>query len=115
MVLLSGSYLARLAGTDCLTRQIDHRVEQIEAPNDIAVPMAGLDIGSAADLLEDVVEVAEATDDDATKHCFLLFNVVLRLDVPAFGSQAGLYESSGDRALTPFRLRAFSGRGSPSA
>ena len=50
-------------------------------------------------------------------HCLLRFAVVLRLDVAAFGSQTGLYELSADRALalTPFRLRAFWSRGSPSA
>src|SRR5688572_9424169 len=91
-----------------LTRQIDDRVEQIEAPNHTAVPMVRLDIRCAEDLREEVVELAEPTDDDETEHC------LLRLDVAAFGSQKGLYVSSVDRALalTPFRLLAFSSRGS---
>ena len=109
MVLLSGSSPTRLAGTDWLTRQIDDRVEQIEAPNRTAVPMVRLDIPFAEDPLEEVVELAEPTDDDDTEHC------LLRLDVAAFGSQTGLYESSADRAPTPFRLLVFSSRGSPSA
>jgi hypothetical protein len=62
-----------------------------------------------------VIELAEPTDDDETKHRLLLLDAVLRFDVSALRSQTGLYESAADRALTPFRLRAFSGRGSPSA
>ena len=107
MVLLCGSSPTRLAGTD--SRQIDDRIEQIEAPNHTAVPMVRLDIRFAEDLLEEVVELAEPTDDDETKH------YLLRLGVAVLGSQPGLYESSADRALTQFRLHAFSSRGSPSA
>lgn len=93
-----------------LTRQIDDRVEQIEAPNHTAVPMVRLDTRFAEDLREEVIELAEPTDDDETEHC------LLRLGVAAFGSQTGLYESSAGRAaLTLFRLLAFSSRGSPSA
>jgi len=98
-----------------LTRQIDDRVEQIEAPNHTAVPMVRLDIGFAEDLHEELVELAEPTDDDETdedetKH------YILRSDLAAFGSPTGLYESSADRAaLTRFQLLAFSSRGSPSA
>ena len=92
-------------------RQINDRVEQIEAPNHTAVPMVCLDIRFTEDPLEKVVELAKRTDDDETKTC------LLRLDVAAFGSQTGVSESSAGRALalTPFRLRAFSSRGSPSA
>lgn len=109
VVLLSGSSPNRLAGTEWLARQIDHRVEQIQAPNHTAGPMI-LEIRLAADAIEELVELAELTDDDETK------DYVLRLGVAAFGSegQTGLYESSADRALTPFRLRAFPTRGSPS-
>ena len=109
MLLLSGSP-TRLAGTDWLTRQIDDRVEQIGAPNHTAVPMV-LDIRFAEDPNEELVELAEPTDHDKTKY------YVLRLDVAPFGSESrtGLYELSADRALTPFRLRAFPSRGSPSA
>ena len=115
MGLLSGSPPTRLAGTDWPTRQIDDRVEQIEAPNHTAVPMVRLDIGFAEDLHEELVELAEPTDDDETdedetKH------YILRSDLAAFRSPTGLYESSADRAaLTRFQLLAFSSRGSPSA
>lgn len=109
MVLLSGSSPTRLASTDWPTRQIDDRVEQIEAPNHTAVPMLRLDIRFAEHLLDKLVEPDEPTDDDETK------NYVLLRSVAAFGSQTGFYESSADRALTPFRLLTFSSRGSPSA
>jgi hypothetical protein len=115
MGLLSGSPPTRLAGTDWPTRQIDDRVEQIEAPNHTAVPMVCLDIRFAEDLPNELVEPAEPTDDDETdedetKH------YILRSDLAAFGSPTGLYESSADRAaLTRFQLLAFSSRGSPSA
>ena len=115
MVLLSGSSPTRPAGTDRLTQQIDDRVEQIEAPNQTAVPMVSLDTRFSEGLHEEVVELLEPTDDDENERCLLRSNVALRLDVPAFGSQTGLYESPADRALTPFRLRAFSSRGAPSA
>ena len=108
MVVLSGSSPTQLAGADSLTRQIDDRVGQIEAPNHTAVPVACLDIRLAEDPIEDVVEFAEPTDDDETKH------YLLRSGVAAFGSQTRLYESSADRALTQFRLHAFPSRGSPS-
>lgn len=110
VVLLSGSSPNRLAGTEWLARQIDHRVEQIKAPGHAALPMARLEIRLAADAIEELVELAELTDDDETK------DYVLRLGVAAFGSESptSLYESSADRALTPFRLRAFPTRGSPS-
>lgn len=93
-----------------LTPQIDDRVEQIEAPNHTTVPMVRLDIRFSEDLCEEVVELAEPTDDDETEHC------LPRLDVAVFGSQTGHYVSSADRAaLTSFRPLAFSSRGSPSA
>lgn len=110
MVVLSGSSPTQLAGTDRLTRQIDHRVEQSTTPNHTAGPMVRLDIYSGKDLLKDLVEPAEPTDDDETKH------YLPRLDIAAAGvGQTGVYESSADQAPTPFRLRAFSSRGSPSA
>ena len=109
MVLLSTGFPARLSDAGGLT------VEQIKAPNHAAVPAAGFDTDSAEDLLAEVAEPAETTDDDETERCLLPFGSVLPLDVPAVGSQAGLYESPVNRALTAFRLRAFSGRGSPSA
>jgi hypothetical protein len=115
MVLLSGSSPTRLAGTDWLTRQFDDRVEQIEAPNHTPVPMVSLDIRFAEGPHEEVAELLESTDDDETERCLLRLDAALRLDVPAFVSQTGLYESSANRALTPFRLRAFSSRGTPSA
>lgn len=111
MVFFSGSSLTRLAGTDWLTRQIDDRVERIEAPNHIAVPMVALDTRFAESLHKEVVDLPETTDDDEFEYCILRLDVVPPLDVAA----CGLYESSVDRALTPFRLRAFSTRGSPSA
>jgi hypothetical protein len=109
MALLSGSSPAPLAGADWLTRQIHDRVEQVQAPNHTAVPTVRLDIGVAEELLDESVELAEPADDDETKHYLLPLDAV-----SAFLSQTGLYESSADRALTPFRLRAFSSRGSPS-
>jgi len=112
MVLLSGSSPTRLAST---TRQIDHRVERIEAPNHTAVPMVSLDTRTSEGLHDQVGELPERTDDDETERCLLRLIVALRLDVPAFGSQTDLNELSADRALTPFRLRAFSSRGTPSA
>jgi hypothetical protein len=72
--------------------------------------MVRLDIRFAEDLREGVVELAEPTEDDETSHCVLPLDVVLRFDVAAFGSQAGLYESSVYRPLTRFRLRAFPSR-----
>jgi len=108
--LLSGSSPARLAGTDWATRQIDDRVEKIAAPNHTAASMVCLDIGFEDGLLKDVVELAEPTDEDETKH------YILRSDLASFGSPTAPYESSADRAaITPFRLLAFSSRGSPSA
>lgn len=114
MALLSGSSPTQLAGTDRLTRQIDDRVEQIAAPNHPAVPMAPLGIRSAEGFLVEAVELLEPTEDE-TKHYLTRLDVALRTDVAALGSETGLYESSAERALTPFRLRAFPGRGSPSA
>lgn len=77
--------------------------------------MGSLDIRYAEGLHQEVVELPEPTDDDESKRCLLRLGAVLPLDVPAFGRETGLYESAADRALTPFRLRAFSPRGSPSA
>ena len=73
--------------------------------------MGALDIRSSDRLPEEVVELAESTDEDETKHCIV---EVLRFDVTPFGNKPGLFESSAERAPTPFRLRAFSNRGSPS-
>lgn len=115
MALLSGSSPTRLASTDRLTRSINDRVERIEAPNRTAVQMVSLDFRFAEGLHEEVAELSETTDDDEIERCLLVLDAVLRLDVPTFGSQTGLYESPADRARAPFRLRAFSGRGSPSA
>jgi len=109
MVLISGGSPARLAGADWLTRQIDDRVEQIEAP------MVSLDLLSVESLPEEVAEVTESTDDDETERRHLPLEVALRFDLAVLESQTGLSESSAARALTPFRLRAFSTRGSPSA
>ncbi|MCX6608294.1 MAG: hypothetical protein NTV52_32545 [Acidobacteria bacterium] len=113
MVLFSGSAPTRLGDTGWLTRQIDDRVEQIEAPNHTTVPMVPLDIrfaeGHLKDVVEEVAELPEPTDDDETEYC------LVRLDVAAFAGQPGLYGSSAYRAISSFRLRAFSSRGSPSA
>jgi hypothetical protein len=117
--LLSGSSPTEVAGTNWLTRQLDHRVEQIEAPRHTAVPLVPRDIRLVeGHLVEghhgEIVETAELTDGDQREHCLLPFEF-LRLNVVALASQTGLYESPDDRALTPFRLRGFSTRGSPSA
>lgn len=104
---------AGLAGThDGPSRQIDSRVEQIEALNLPAGPMVSLDIRVSKGPHQEVVELSESVDDDDTEHYLL---EVPRFDVVPFGSQTGLYESRADRALTPFLLRAFSTRGSPLA
>lgn len=108
MVLLSVGSPAQPEGTDWLTRQIDGRVELTEPSNHTAVPMPPLDIRFAEGIDEERNELFEATDDDETAHA------LLRLDIAALESQTGLYESSADRAPTPFRLRVFSSRGSPS-
>jgi hypothetical protein len=50
-------------------------------------------------------------EEDQTEHCFL---EVLPFAVVPFGSQTGLYKESAERALSPFLLRVFSSRGSPS-
>jgi hypothetical protein len=110
-VLLSGSSPTRLADTDWPARQINDRVEQIEALNHTTGPMLGLDIRFADHVLDyKSIEPDEPADDHETKHYILL-----RSDVAAIGSQTSLYEWSADRALTPFRLLAFWSRGSPSA
>lgn len=72
-----------------------------------------LDIRFGEDLLKEVVELAEAKEDDETQHCLLPFDAVLRFDVPSLANRTGLYESPDDQALPSFRLRAFPSRGSP--
>lgn len=110
MGLLSGSSPTRLAGTDWPTRQIDHRVDQIEAPNHTAVPMVWLDVRFADDVPDNLVELTDPTDDDEIKEC------IPRSELAAFKRPTGLHELQDDRAtLTPFRLLAFPTRGSPSA
>ena len=110
--LLIGISPSCLAGTDGPARQIDNRVQQIEALNHPPVPMIFPAIRFAKGLHQ---ELAEATDDDETERCLVRFDGVLPLHIPAFAAETGLDQSSADRALTPFRLRAFSTRGSPSA
>ena len=112
VVLLGGSSPARLAGADWLDRQIDDRIEQIKAPNHTALPTGSLAMRSADDLHEEMVEVLEAVEEDETDHSLL---EVPRLEFSPFGIRKGLYESSANRVITVFRLRVFSGRGSPSA
>ncbi|MBL8211300.1 MAG: hypothetical protein JNK87_11340 [Bryobacterales bacterium] len=114
MGLLSGGSPTPLAGTDWPTGQT--RVERIEAPNSTAVPMLSSDIRFADDIHEEVAELADPMDDEAdedeTKH------YALRSDLATFRSPipTGRNEAAADRAaLTPFRLLAFSTRGSPSA
>lgn len=79
--------------------------------------MLGIDTDVAEDPYDEAVEFAERADDDETERYLLRFDIFRRFNVAASGNHSGLYESSTDRAqaLTPFRLRAFSGRGSPSA
>jgi len=113
VVLLGGSTSARLVGADWLDRQIDDRIEQIKAPNDTAVPIGSLAIRSADDLHEEMAELLEAIEEeDETDHSLL---EVPRFALVPFAIRKGLYESSAHRAITAFRLRVFSGRGSPSA
>ena len=115
MALLVVSPTSRPGSADWLTQQIDERVEQYESPDQTDVPMEVLDVRFAEDLHEEVVELTESTDDDETARCLLQFDEVPALDVPTLESHNGFSESSSGRALTPFRLRAFSTRGSPSA
>ena len=113
--LLSGSSPTHLSGTDWPTRQIDDRVEQIEAPNQTAARMVCLDTRFAEDFPERLVEPTDPTDDDETDEDETK-DYILRSDLAAFGSPTGLYESSAHlSAPTPFRLLAFWSRGSPSA
>lgn len=112
MALLSVGSPTGLAGTDRLTRQIDHRAGQVGAPNHTAVATVHLSLRCAEGIHEQVVELTEPADEDDTDHYLL---EVLRLAIVPFESQTGLSESSADRAVTPFLLRAFSSRGSPSA
>jgi hypothetical protein len=114
ITLLSFGSPARPAGSSGLTRQFDNRVEQIEAPDPTPVSMVPFDARFAENLHQEVAEPPEPTDDDETCRCLLRLGVVLQFDLPAFGIQSGLDESSAGRERTPFRLRAFSGRGSPS-
>ena len=115
MGLFSGSFPTRLVGADWPTRQIDDRVEQIEAPNHTAGQMVCLDIRFAEDLPDELIEPDEPTDDDETDENETK-NYIRRSDFAAFRSPTGLYELSADRAApTPFRLLAFSTRGSPPA
>lgn len=105
--LLSGGSSAQL--------QFDKHVEQLTASNQTGVPHTYLDISFAEDLPDQLVEPAgtldeDETDEDETK------NYILRSDCAAFKSPTSLYKSPADRAEpTPFRLLAFSNRGSPSA
>lgn len=109
--LLGGVSPARSAGIDGTALQSNHRVAHIEALDHAAVPAVSLESCSVKDPLEEVVELVESTDDDESEYCHL------RVQVAAFGIQPGRYKSSAERALaqTPFRLRAFSNRGSPIA
>lgn len=105
MGLLSGS-APTLAGT------IHDRVEQIESANHTAVPMVCHD-RFAQDLPEVLAEAADPTDEETVEEETKEY--ILRSDLAAFISPTGLHESPSDRAaLTPFRLLAFSSRGSPS-
>ncbi len=107
--LLSGISPAHSEGSNWPTSQIGRSAEQIASSQAVA-PIDGIDVCLAEDFHEEVVELTENTDDDETKHLHLPVGIL------AFGSQSVLYELSADRerALTPFRLRAFSNRGSPS-
>lgn len=114
MGLLSGSSQSRLAGTDWPTRQTDDRVEQIEAPNHIAVRMVCLDIRSAQELPELLAEPADPLDEETVEE--ETKNYILQSDLAAFRSPTSVHELPADRAApTPFRLLAFANRGSPSA
>ncbi len=113
LALLSVSSPTGLAGTDRLPQQIDHRAAHAGAPNHTAVAMVHhLSLRCAEGIHEQVVELTEPADEDDSDHYLL---EVLRLSVVPFESQTGLSESSADRAVIPFLLRAFSSRGSPSA
>lgn len=111
-VLLSGSSPTRRAGSDGHTRQFGGHVRHAASRNHTVLPIAPLAIACAKRHHAEVGELPELTDDDDSQHCIL---VVLRLDGAPFASESSLYDSSADRALSPFRLRAFSTRGSPSA
>jgi hypothetical protein len=93
----------------------NERFEPLAASDQAAIPNTYLDIAFADDLPDQLVDTAgpldeDDRDEDETKH------YVLHSDSAAFKSPATLYKSPADRtALTPFRLLAFSNRGSPTA
>lgn len=119
--LLSGSAPALLAGTDWSTRQFNNLVAQIEAPNHTASPIVCLDSRLAGDVPNQLmVEPASPADDDEADEDEAdedeTKSYILPSHLAAFRSPTSPYESSAARAaLTPFRLLAFSNRGSPSA
>lgn len=114
MGLISVGSPSCLAVTDGPTLQIDDRNGQIEAPNVTAAPMALLDLHFADGLPNEVAELAASTDDEPDKDGVKTF--IPRSALAAFRSPIYPSKSSADRvALVPFRLRAFSSRGSPSA
>jgi|GEM_PF-2795216 len=103
-----------LAVTDGPTLQTEDRKGQLEAPNHAAAPMVYLDLHFADGLPNEVAELAASTDDEPDKDGVKTF--IPRSDLAAFRSPTYPSKSSADRvALVPFRLRAFSSRGSPSA
>ncbi len=107
IALFSGSSPTPLSGTDSPTLHASHRVGQIEATHHTAEPTLHLDTRFRDQLFDKLVEPDESTDDDDDY-------VLVRSDIPAVSGQTSLYASSASRALTPFRLLAFSTRGSPS-
>ncbi len=107
MALLSGIFLAHPAysKSPVLASHNHHDL--------LAVPFTDtdLDVRFAEDSRDEVVELTETTDDDDIQH------LLLPVDVVFFGGQTVLYHLSPEssRALTPFRLLAFSSCGPPSA
>ncbi|MBS1828163.1 MAG: hypothetical protein JST93_22845 [Acidobacteria bacterium] len=113
IALLSGSSPAFSAGTDWPTRQIDDRVEQIESPNHTSVPVV-CHARFGPDLPEVLAEAADPMDEETVEE--ETKDYILRSDLSSFRSPTSLHRSTAGRAApTPFRLLAFSSRGSPRA
>jgi len=115
MGLAGGSFLNRLAGTDGPTWQVADSVEQIESASHPVAPAISDGLPLAEKLFDKSIEPAELLDDDEADEDDTK-NYVLLSGSAAFVIPAGLHDSPADgAAVIPFRLRAFSNRGSPSA
>lgn len=95
--------------------QLENRLERIEALNLTVAPEVCFDIVVVEDLPDRMVEAAEPVDDEETDEDETK-KYIHGSDFATIAGPAGLHESSPNQAApTPFRLLAFSNRGSPSA